>query len=367
MHYIEERYGRNLNLLFADEAKLALRRRIAGALSHGDLTVSDRDVFLMPTGMSAIFNAHRAVLATRPQRKAVCFGFPYTDTLKILQKFGPGCHFFGNGEDADLDNLEKLLEQGERILALFCEFPSNPLLKSPDLRRIRSLANKYEFLVVVDETIGNFLNVHVLPYVDIIVSSLTKVFSGDSNVMGGSLVLNPASKYYTAFASFLDTDFEDNYWMEDAIFMERNSRIFRERIAVINQNAITVCEYLSSHPLVQQVYYPKYISADHYSTCMHSSTPEFEPGYGGLFSIVLNNPAAASVFFDALPFAKGPSLGTSFTLASPYTILAHYLELDWAEEFGVSRNLIRFSIGLENEQVLLAGFKEALSAAANVH
>ena len=77
------------------------------------------------------------------------------------------------------------MERGERYLALFCEFPSNPLLKSPDLQRIRLLSRKYDFAVVVDETVGNLLNVHVLSYADIVVSSLTKVFSGDSNVMGG--------------------------------------------------------------------------------------------------------------------------------------------------------------------------------------
>lgn len=47
------------------------------------------------------------------------------------------------------------------------------------------MAQKYDFAVVVDETIGNFLNVNVLPYADVVVSSLTKIFSGDSNVMGG--------------------------------------------------------------------------------------------------------------------------------------------------------------------------------------
>ena len=81
--------------------------------------------------------------------------------------------------------MEKRLESGERYLALFCEFPGNPLLKSPDLKRIRDLANKFDFAVVVDETIGNFLNVNVLPYADVLVSSLTKLYSGDSNVMGG--------------------------------------------------------------------------------------------------------------------------------------------------------------------------------------
>lgn len=111
--------------------------------------------------------------------------FPYIDTLKILEKFGPGCYFFGHGSAEELDELEAILQSGEEILGLFCEFPSNPLLKSPNMVRIRELADKYDFAVVVDETVGNFLNVHVLPYADAVVSSLTKVFSGDSNVMGG--------------------------------------------------------------------------------------------------------------------------------------------------------------------------------------
>ena len=49
--------------------------------------------------------------------------------------------------------------------------------------------------------------------------------------------------------------------------------------------------------------------------------------------------------------AKGPSLGTSFTLVSPYTLLAHYYELPWAAEFGVSDRLIRVSVGTESYEV----------------
>ena len=111
--------------------------------------------------------------------------FPYIDTLKILEKWGPGCLFYGNGSSFDLEDLEARCKNGDKFLALFCEFPGNPLLKTPDLRRIRALADQFDFAVVVDETIGNFMNVHVLPAADIVVSSLTKVFSGDSNVMGG--------------------------------------------------------------------------------------------------------------------------------------------------------------------------------------
>ena len=111
--------------------------------------------------------------------------FTYVDTLKILQKWGPGCHFYGHASNEDLDLLEKLLSSGEKVLSLFCEFPSNPLLVTPDLKRIRQLADKYDFAIVVDETIGNFINTAVLDSADIVVSSLTKIFSGGSNVMGG--------------------------------------------------------------------------------------------------------------------------------------------------------------------------------------
>lgn len=201
--FVEERFGRNLEVSFAADAKLAIRRRIAGSLT-ADVDVpealemakdtertrdvpgfSEDDVYLYPCGMNAIFNTHRSLIAARDFSKSIMYGFPYIDTLKILQKFGPGALFYGQGSVAELDDLEKRLQGGENYLALFCEFPGNPLLNSPDLQRIRVLADQYDFFVVVDETIGTFINVNVLPYADVVVSSLTKIFSGDCNVMGG--------------------------------------------------------------------------------------------------------------------------------------------------------------------------------------
>ncbi len=213
--FVEERFGRNLDVSFVDNAKAAIRRRIAGSLigeidlevplsPGGDTRIrgvaglSEEDVYLYSCGMNSIFNAHQMMLEARGSLKSIMFGFPYVDTLKILEKFGPGCIFYGHGSSEDLDNLERRLKSGEKYLALFCEFPGNPLLKSPDLHRIWKMAETYDFGVVVDETIGNFINVHVLPYADIVVSSLTKVFTGECNVMGGSAVLNPQGRYYRA-------------------------------------------------------------------------------------------------------------------------------------------------------------------------
>ncbi|KZO94142.1 PLP-dependent transferase [Calocera viscosa TUFC12733] len=375
--YIEERYGRNLPLSKASLAKQALRRRIAGTLAHeseemevhgrGVEGVTEDDVFLMSTGMTAIWYAHQLALVTREPAKSICFGFPYTDTLKILEKWGPGCYFYGHGLDSSIDELEERLQTGEKILALFCEFPSNPLLRSPNLPRLRKLADQYDFLIVVDETIGNFVNVEVLPYADVLASSLTKVFSGETNVMGGSLVLNPKGRHYAALKTAMGTLYEDTYWPEDAIFMERNSRTFIPRVYTINENAEAVCEMLHARigsSTVKEVCYPKYSSRENYEACRIPARDDRPAGgFGGLFSVVFTSVTASKAFFDALPCEKGPSLGTSFTLACPYTVIAHYLELDWAAGWGVETSLVRVSVGMEDKGSLLRGFSEAMEAA----
>ena len=75
---------------------------------------------------------------------------------------------------------------------------------------------------------------------------------------------------------------------------------------------------------------------------------------------MLNSEQEAQNFYDNLAIYKGPSLGTNFTLACPYTILAHHNELEWAKEYGVDRWLIRVSVGLEDPDWLLQTFKDAL-------
>ncbi|KAB8076694.1 pyridoxal phosphate-dependent transferase [Aspergillus leporis] len=378
IQFIEERFGRNLNTSLADQAKLAVRRRIAGVLT-ADVELSEAleekfgegrvagltesDVFLFPTGMSSIFNSHQMLMAARGVMKSICFGFPYIDTLKTLQKWGPGCLFYGQGSSEDLDDLEARLDNGERFLAIFTEFPGNPLLKSPDLKRIRLLANKYNFAVVVDETVGNFLNINVLPCADIVVSSLTKIFSGDSNVMGGSAVLNPHGRYYSSLKDTFAREYEDNLWAEDAVFLERNSRDFVSRIEKINCTTEQITEMLKGSSLVKNVYYPK----------CNPSRPLYEAfrhpngGYGGLFSVTFFSTDEAVAFFDHLEVHKGPSLGTNFTLSSPYTLLAHYGELEWASSFGVEFDLVRISVGLEDLSDLRCLVQRALDAVAKVN
>jgi cystathionine gamma-synthase len=112
--------------------------------------------------------------------------------LKIVEKCGPGVYFFGHGLDSDIDDLEAMLAQGSTtnesgppILALFTECPSNPLLRVVNFPRLRALADKYDFLIIIDETVGSFANVNVLPFADIVISSLSKFVCGRANVLGG--------------------------------------------------------------------------------------------------------------------------------------------------------------------------------------
>jgi cystathionine gamma-synthase len=77
------------------------------------------------------------------------------------------------------------LMAGDRFFALFCGFPTNPVLESPDLRRIKALSDRFGFPIVVDDTLSTSVNVDLLRFADVICSSLTKAFSGKCHVMGG--------------------------------------------------------------------------------------------------------------------------------------------------------------------------------------
>lgn len=174
--------------------------------------------------------------------------------------------------------------------------------------------------------------------------------------------------------------YEDFYFDEDAIYMERNSRDFARRIGIIDDNTEAVCDFLRSRSLaggalssvVKEVYYPKWETREKYDLCRikdkksdaeKNGRNRKEGGFGGLFSITFTTPAASSAFFDGLTCFKGPSLGTNFTLACPYTILAHFLELEWAAQYGVESTLVRVSVGMEDKPSLLCCFEAALKAA----
>jgi cystathionine gamma-synthase len=343
-----------LNETPADDAtacKQTIKERVAQFSG-----VDTEDVFLYPNGMNAIVAVHRVLLSLFPDRKSVQFGFPYVDSLKLQEKFGPGVHFYPKGNNEELNELKTLLKQ-EAISGLFTEFPSNPLLLSPNLNRLAESALQHGFPVIVDETLATWWNAELLSVADVLTTSLTKFFSGIGDVTAGSVVLNRTSPFYSQLSSGLKEQYEDLFWGADAVVLEQNSRDFAERMPVINRNAEALADFLNSHPHVAEVYYPKYQTPHEYNAFRKP-----DGGYGGLLSILLKNAAeTAPKFYDALCVSKGPNLGTNYSLVCPFTILAHYNELEFAESCGVSRYLIRISVGLEEPGDLINRFDEALT------
>jgi cystathionine gamma-synthase len=357
--------------------KRTIRQRIANAVA-----CDVDDVFLFPSGMAAIFAAFRALQRLRPDRRSVQFGFPYVDNLKVLERFGgdvigrwslvsshPAAddgmrimdagrfvQFYPHGDAADLDRLAGVVA-AEELLGLFCEFPSNPLLRSPDLRRLRELADRHNFPLVVDDTLGTFVNVDVLPAADVLATSLTKYFSGAGDVIAGSLVLNRDRPFSPFIRQALLDEYEDLLWPADAVVLECNSRDFVARVQRINRSAEQLCDWLAKHPAVERVHYPKFATPDSYRAFRRPGG-----GYGGLLSIDLRDAVSrAPAVFDALRISKGPNLGCNFTLCCPFTLLAHYQELDFAERCGISRYLLRVAVGLEEPEWLIERFDRAFA------
>lgn len=181
--------------------------------------------------------------------------------------------------------------------------------------------------------------------------------------MIGSIVLNPKSNRFLALYRFLKTDQSQietdgiRYWLEDAAVIESGSRDFTRRMEIINRNTEELCDMLVKHHLIETVYYPKHFGRDKYEILRRSGSV----GYGGLFSLVFKRPEDAIRFYNEINISKGPSLGANFSLCCPYTLLAHYAELEFAESFGISRYLLRFSIGIEPIEELKEEFSNALN------
>ncbi|TMW61112.1 hypothetical protein Poli38472_013575 [Pythium oligandrum] len=356
------------------DAHVALRQRIAGLYfddATAAATASRQNVFVYPTGMGAIFAALRLLTHFDPKGKAILFGFPYLDSLKLLQRsqWCPnGVHFFPVGGDEQLKQVEEILKT-EKVLAIFTEFPGNPLISVPDLERLAQLAHAHGTYLVVDDTVGSY-NVNVLQHgtTDIVLTSLAKIFSGSCNLIAGSLVLNPQSAAFSKFSHHLLTTQDSFLFEDDAKALVQASHDLEPRLVAVNATANVIVERLSKHPLVKSIYYPSVADAAAIARYSHFVAPSRKStksqGYGPLFSVVFHggNPVARA-FYDNLHVAKGPSLGTNFTLACPYTQIAHFYELDHAEACGVDRNLVRISIGLEDTETLWQAVEVALKAA----
>jgi cystathionine gamma-synthase len=332
------------------ELRRSLREQLAGFYD-----CKEDDVYLAPTGMAAIFAALQAVKERSPGRPTAQLGFPYVDSLKLQEKFGHGGILLHDLESAGQE-LTALLQR-KPLAACFCEIPGNPLLGSVDLRDISPALHEQRVPLVVDDVVATPINVDLSAHADLIATSLTKFIVGTCDAMGGALICNPKSPLYDELKSIARAQHEELLWSEDARVLDDQARSFPERMKRHNENGLYIAERLRRHPAVERVWYPKWESGDAYEAVRRPGG-----GWGALVTFLPKNGETRSpIIYDRLEVCKGPSLGAVFTLACPFTLLAHYTELDWAEACGVSRYLIRLSVGLEDPEELWQRFEMALA------
>ncbi len=325
----------------------AVRRRIAD--EHG---VDPGNVFLTASGMAAVGLVARLVARARPGLPLVQLDFPYVDVPRLLRMVAERIDVPRASHEA-LAALEARIREG-RVGGLFTEVPANPLLGQVDLARLGEVARTAGVPIVGDDTVASNFNIGLLPQVDLVTCSLSKWFNGRCNLLAGAVVVNPEGKHAAQWKHGIEQDGITPPGAGDLIELEKNSLDFPARMKTINRNAAAAIEWMRGHPAVSGVW-----AAEADGGLWRTGR-----GAGGLFTFSLHGgEAVAAAFYDAVELPKGPSFGADFTMLCPYTLLAHYDELEDVARLGVRRDQIRISIGREPQHWILERLEAGLAAA----
>jgi len=325
---------------------------------------SDEDVVLCNAGMNSVYTVFQAVNSFQaPKGKTIWihFGWLFMDTMKLLEKLRlPNSDYHRVYDVFDLAGLKALLsEHGAQVAGIITETPSNPLLKTPDIRELRLLADQYDCALVIDSTLGTPWNIDVLPYADIVIESLTKYANGAADLMMGAVVLNSSSRYYNQLKPVLSHYSERPYERDIDRLAFQISR-YAERMRKVNANACALVEFLTERKSVKRIYwaYQEESRANYEKIHRKPNSP------GGMITLVLDKPLA--LVYDTLKVAKGPSLGAEFTLVGPYLYHAHYdlVSSEQGRELltsaGLHPELLRISVGIEPIDDLIRAFSVVL-------
>lgn len=320
------------------------------------------DVLVCASGMNAFYAGFRAVQEFQSSRGRTAWlqlGWLYLDSGKVLEQF------LGEDESlecvydvSDLDTvLERILSCGDSLAAVVVECPSNPLIKVCDLERIAAAVREQGGVMMVDPTIASIYNVDVLPYADLLVSSLTKYASVEGDIMIGALAVNPKSPFYGDLVLRTSSFYVPPY-RRDLARLALEMDAAPEVIKKMNANAAKLCAFLREHPGVKNVFCAGCSGGIDLVAKKGSSV-------GAVVSIELNGDVEK--FYDSIQVMKGPSFGTRYTLLCPFMYLAHYDLVtseegrEFLESIGIAPELIRISVGEESYEDIERIFSDALA------
>lgn len=285
----------------------------------------------------------------------IAFDDLYGGTKRLLNKV-----FINYNITVSYVDATTALEVGNAILPetkmIWIETPSNPLLKVCDIEAIASIAKANNLVLVVDNTFLSPYFQNPLDWgADIVVHSSTKYLGGHSDVLGGAIMLSDEYlykklKFHQNAVGAVPSPF-------DSYLTMRGIKTLELRMLRHAENALKLAEYLEKHSKVERVIYPGLKSHP-----QHGLSEKQSRGNGGMLTFLLKGDAEDSrQFLQKLElFALAESLGGVESLIEhPATMTHASVDKSEREKIGITDNLIRISVGIENMEDLIADLEQA--------
>ncbi|MFO8006538.1 MAG: aminotransferase class I/II-fold pyridoxal phosphate-dependent enzyme [Candidatus Brocadiia bacterium] len=312
------------------------------------------DCVICTTGMAACTMVFLTYLSAGDQ--LIIFHDVYGANYKVsllLEKFGVEVTWL------DADHYEQVAEHvSEKTRMIFCETPSNPLVKVVDIAFLREQAERVGAMLVVDNTFAT--PCHQLPLelgADLVVHSATKALGGHNDLMAGAIACSTRDYYdelwFTrqAIGTTLDP--------QSASLLERGLKTLDLREAKMAENAMAIAEFLDGHPRVPRVLYPGLAGDPGHEVAAR----QMRDGFGGMMAFdVGESQDDAKHFIEKLDtIYHAVSLGCTETLVCiPVLTTMLYLPEERRTTFGVRPNTVRLSAGIEQTDELIADLEQAL-------
>ena len=334
------RYGNNPN-------QVDIGRRLA--LIEG----ADAALFLA-SGMAAAALAHLAVL--RPGDHLLASEWIYGGVYRLFRE-----EFGKLGIDVSFVNptqsrtWKRAMRKTTR--AVFLETPTNPLMRVIDLEPIAALCKEEGLALIVDSTFASPVNFRPLEHgADIVIHSATKYLNGHSDVIAGVVagtdqVVEEVRRLMQVWGQAIDPF--------AAWLIDRGLRTLVVRVQRQNEIGIAVAEWFAKQDAITKVHYPGLPSHPD-----HELAKRTLGGFGGMLGIELKGGVrAAERFLKSLTIAAhAPSLGGVETLVSEPRLTSHAsLTAEQRAQAGIPDGFLRFSLGLEDPDDLIADFAQALA------
>jgi cystathionine beta-lyase len=256
-------------------------------------------------------------------------------------------------DDIDLKFFESAIKKNTKVI--YIETPSNPLLKIVDIEKVAQFAKSKNIITIIDNTFATpIIQKPILFGVDVVLHSATKYFGGHSDISAGAVAASQAhiDKIWN-LAKNLGGNLSDySVWL-----LERSMKTLSIRVKAQQKNAKRLAKYLSESRFVKKVYYPGLKNHPN-----HNLAKKQMKGFGAMISFEFIDKIDPSLFLTSLNLIK-PSMslaGVESTMLSPAET-SHYL-LTEKERLsqGITNELIRFSVGIENKKDIIMDIEHAI-------